>query len=80
MPVQITYIGPSAEGVTISETGDFVTPGQTFEVDADVAGSAPKGKPEDNDYDPGVGLLAQPENFVRATTKAAKQAEKRSDA
>lgn len=38
-------------------------PGETFEVDAKLAGRAPSGTPGEDDYDPGEGLLAQVGNF-----------------
>jgi hypothetical protein len=70
----VVYIGPFAEGVEIAETGQWANPGEPVEVPTEVAGRAPKGKPEDEDYDSGEGLLAQPANWAKAGTKAAKAA------
>lgn len=76
--VQVVYIGgsranrsadPDALGdVEIAATGQWATFGEPVDVDADVAGRAPKGD------DPGEGLLAQPDNWAKPTTKAAKAA------
>lgn len=75
----LLYVGPHADGVEIFDTGEWASPGEPIEVDAELAGRAPKGEPGDEDFDPGEGLLAQPSNWklatAAATTKAKKQAE-----
>lgn len=43
--------------------GRTLEAGEEFEVDAAVAGRAPKGDPADEDYDIGEGLLAQIGNY-----------------
>lgn len=67
----VKYIGPSA-AVEIADTGQWVERGETVEVSSELAGRTPSGKPEDEDYDPGEGLLAQTGNWAKPTTKAAK--------
>lgn len=62
MPKTVTYIGGFADGVGLPD-GQWVAPGESVTVDNELAGRAPKGKPEDEDYDPGEGLLAQVTNF-----------------
>lgn len=74
MPKNVVYVGPFADGVEIADTGAWASPGEPVEVPDEVAGRPPKGKPEDEDYDPGEGLLAQTSNWAKAGTKAAKAA------
>jgi hypothetical protein len=74
MPKHVVYVGPFADGVEIADTGQWAHPGEPVEVPDDVAGRPPKGSPDDEGYDAGQGLLAQPANWAKAGTKAAKAA------
>lgn len=55
----------------VDGTGDHIgtegvgglEPGEVFEIDTELAGRAPSGSVETDDYDPGVGLLAQVGNY-----------------
>lgn len=58
--MKVTYIGPHAEGVTIADTAVFAKPGETVEVETELAER----------------LLEQDTNWARPATKAAKVAEK----
>ena len=73
--MHIRYVGPFDE-VEIAASGDVVARGATVEVPAEIAGRPPKGdrfvdagaaNPVRNpDFDPGEGLLAQPDAWQPA--------------
>lgn len=63
--VKIIWVG-GHDTVTIAATGLEVVRGEPVEVAAWLAGRAPSGDPEGDDYDPGEGLLAQPLNWQLA--------------
>lgn len=65
----------SGEDRVIESLGVLVADGATVLVDADAAGRPPKGKPEDENYDPGEGLLAQPVNWAPGKKTEAVEAE-----
>lgn len=77
--VHVIYVGPHDE-VEVFETGQVVRRGESIEVSAELAGRAPtaqKGEPGEKGYQPadlGAGLLAQPANWAKPNTKAAKSA------
>lgn len=54
-----TKDGPPFPELEIAATGQVVARGEAVEVSKAVAGRAPKGKPGEEGYDPGEGLLAQ---------------------
>jgi len=61
--MQIRYIGPVAE-LTVAPAGhDGFTVSRLdwVDIDAEVAGKRPSGKPGNEKHDPGAGLLAQGE-------------------
>lgn len=64
--MQISYVGPFDE-VEVPGHG-VVKRNASISVPSDVAGHAPVGDPESEDFDPGVGLLAQTSNWVPAKT------------
>jgi len=52
------------DGTTLGVVGKgCLEPGEVFEVDAEIAGRAPSGTPGEDDWDPGIGLLAQIGNY-----------------
>lgn len=64
--VDLPLIGrqEDSDGSTLGTEGTgCLEPGEVFEVDAALAGRAPSGSVEDDDYDPGEGLLAQVGNY-----------------
>jgi hypothetical protein len=63
----------------IHDTGQWVEPDDTIEVDAALAGRSPKGTPGEEGYDPGEGLLAQPANWGPSTKKAFDETVKRQE-
>lgn len=71
MGTRVRYIGIHEEGVELFDTGDFVEKGGVVEVDDELAGRAPSGKPGAEDYDAGAGLLAQTANWELADMQAA---------
>jgi hypothetical protein len=80
MSKHVKYVGPS-DAVEVVGLG-LVKHGESVVVDADLAGRAPKGDPVDKDgspnpeYDPGEGLLAQPDNWESASKASAKSEER----
>jgi hypothetical protein len=60
--VPVTYVGPFDE-VEIAGTTLLCRRGQTVEVPAEIAGKEPTGEPGTKRYQPGEGLLAQPDNW-----------------
>lgn len=79
----VVYVGihPAVE---IADTGIVATRDQPVEVPAELAGHGPSGDPPGPDatdterdaYDPGVGLLAQPANWRKATKAETSKAKK----
>ena len=70
MATKIVYVGPFPAGAEIADTGHWVTPGDTVEVDDGIAGRPPSGVPGEEHYDAGAGLLAQVANFIPAGSAA----------
>ena len=60
--VMLMYVGPHDE-VEIVETGQTCRRDETVTVAPAVAGRAPKGSPGEDGYEPGSGLLDQPDNW-----------------
>lgn len=63
----------------IHDTGQWVDPDDTIEVDGALAGHPPKGTPGEDGYDAGEGLLAQPANWGPSTKKAFDETVKRQE-
>lgn len=59
----------------IAATGQEVDAGGITDVRKEFAGRPPKGDPGDDNYDPGEGLLAQPDNWQPVASKASKDTE-----
>lgn len=72
--MQISYVGPFDE-IDVPGVG-VVKRNASVSVPSDLAGRVPSGDVDAEDYDPGVGLLAQPSNWVPAKpAKPAKEDE-----
>jgi hypothetical protein len=67
----IRYVGPFEE-VEVDGLGS-VKRGEVVQAPPDLAGRAPSGSPDDEGYDPGVGLLAQTDNWQSAKPAAKKE-------
>lgn len=66
----------SGEDRVIPATGDFVEAGHQVDVPDELGGRPPEGEPTDEDFDPGEGLLAQPDNWKPAAQRKAEKADK----
>lgn len=62
MKIPVTNV--SGEDRWVGTLGLLVPAGETVLVDQEAAGRAPSGEPGDDGHDPGVGLLAQPDNWA----------------
>lgn len=60
--VTLVYVGQQDE-VEVDGLAELVVRGEPVEVHEQLAGRAPHGHRADEDFDPGEGLLAQPDNW-----------------
>lgn len=60
----VIYMG-SFDEVYVPAIGQFVRRHEAIEVSEDIAGTEPKGSPGQEGYDPGSGLLAQFDVWVK---------------